>query len=507
LKYTCTRNRAESVEAAQAIAQGISASGGLFVPEEMPQISYAELCTMQTMNYTELAQHILAKFLTDFTAEEIRECAEAAYRADKFSGGHPAPVVILQNGDITQYAMELWHGPTCAFKDMALQILPHLLVKSLAKTTPGKTAVILVATSGDTGKAALEGFKDVEGTRVLVFYPQNGVSPMQKRQMVTQEGSNVGVCAIEGNFDDAQTAVKGIFTDSIMQQTLAQHNMMFSSANSINWGRLLPQIIYYFSAYCQLMNSGEIDYEGEKVNFVVPTGNFGDILAAYYAMQMGLPVGHLICASNENNVLTDFIRTGTYDRRRPFHTTISPSMDILVSSNLERLLFHMTDGNAEKVAGWMRQLNETGSYTVDAETLARIQALFYAGFCDDASTKRAIRSMKETENYLCDPHSAVAFEVYHQYVAETGDKETPTVVVSTASPYKFAASVLEALGSELYAQDGVNDEFEQVYQLSALTGVEVPQPIQALAGKPVRFEDVSSVADMRQAVLRLAGLS
>ena len=238
-----------------------------------------------------------------------------------------------------------------------------------------------------------------------------------------------------------------------------------------------------------------------------PTGHFGDILAAYYAMRMGLPVNRLICASNENNVLTDFIRTGTYDRRRPFHTTISPSMDILVSSNLERLLYHMTDGNAEKVAGWMQQLSETGSYTVDAETLARIQAVFHAGFCGDDATKQAIRTMKETENYLCDPHSAVAFEVYHQYVAETGDKETPTVVVSTASPYKFAASVLEALGSELYAQDGVNDEFEQVYQLSALTGVEVPRPIQALAGKPVRFEDVSSVADMRQSVLRLAGLS
>ncbi len=507
MKYICTRNRMESVEASQAIAQGISASGGLFVPEELPKISHAELCAMQTMDYPQLAQHILAKFLTDFTPEEIKECTEAAYRADKFSGGHPAPLVMLQNGDITQYALELWHGPTCAFKDMALQILPHLLVKSLAKTTPGKTAVILVATSGDTGKAALEGFKDVDGTRVLVFYPQNGVSPMQKRQMVTQEGGNVGVCAIEGNFDDAQTAVKGIFTDSVMQQTLAQHNMMFSSANSINWGRLLPQIVYYFSAYCQLMNSGEIDYEGEKVNFVVPTGNFGNILAAYYAMKMGLPVNRLICASNENNVLTDFIRTGTYNRCRPFHTTISPSMDILVSSNLERLLFDVTGNDAEKVAGWMRQLNETGSYTVDAETLARIQSVFYAGCCDDAATCQTIRKMKETENYLCDTHSAVAFAVYHEYVAETGDKDTPTVVVSTASPYKFAASVLQALGSDLYAQDGVNDEFEHVYQLSALTGTEVPEPIRALAGKAVRFEDVSSVADMRQAVLRLAGLA
>ncbi len=505
MKYTCTRNRMESVEAAQAIAQGISASGGLFVPEQLPQITYADLCRMQNMSYVELAEEILGRFLTDFTADEIRECAEAAYSPEKFSGGHPAPLVMLQNGEITQYALELWHGPTCAFKDMALQILPHLLVKSLAKTNPGKTAVILVATSGDTGKAALEGFKDVDGTRVLVFYPQDGVSPMQKRQMVTQEGANVGVCAIEGNFDDAQTAVKGIFTDASMQAVLAQHQMMFSSANSINWGRLLPQIVYYFSAYCQLMNSGEIDYEGEKVNFVVPTGNFGNILAGYYAMKMGLPVNRLICASNENNVLTDFIRTGTYNRCRPFHTTISPSMDILVSSNLERLLYDMTNGDAEKVSGWMRQLSETGSYTVDAETLAKIQSVFYADFCDDTATMQTVKKMKETENYLSDPHSAVAFEVYHRYHAVSGD-QTPTVVVSTASPYKFSASVLTALGSELYAQDGVNDEFEQVYQLSALTGTQVPQPIQALAGKPVRFTDVTAVADMRKAVLRLAGI-
>ena len=505
LKYTCTRNRLESVDSAQAIAQGISASGGPFVAEEFPQISGEELSAMQHLSYTELAVAILKRFLTDFTPEEIRDCVEAAYGGGKFSGGHPAPLVTLQDGETTQYALELWHGPTCAFKDMALQLLPHLLVKSLQKTHPDTTAVILVATSGDTGKAALEGFRDVAGTRVLVFYPENGVSPMQKRQMVTQEGNNVAVCAIEGNFDDAQTAVKGLFTDDSMKQLLAQHGMMFSSANSINWGRLLPQIVYYFSAYAQLLKQGAVQV-GEKVNFVVPTGNFGNILAGYYAMKMGLPVNRLVCASNENNVLTDFIRTGTYDRNRPFHTTISPSMDILVSSNLERLLYDLTGCNDAQVAGWMKQLSETGRYTVDAATLQKLQSVFWADFCDDADTRRAVRAMEETEHYLCDPHSAVAFEVYRRYLQETHDDGTPTVVVSTASPYKFAASVLEALGSELYAQDGVRDEFEQVQQLSALTGTQAPAPIQALEGKPVRFQEVSSVANMGQAVRRLMGI-
>lgn len=506
MKYNSTRNRSVSVSAAQAIAQGISADGGLFVPESLPQYSYEDLCKLKEMTYQGRAQRILSDFLTDFTQPEIEESVREAYSPNKFGGEHPAPLALQQNGDKNMYVLELWHGPTCAFKDMALQILPHLLTKSMSKVSGGKKAVILVATSGDTGKAALEGFRDVAGTEIMVFYPQDGVSPMQERQMNTQEGGNVHVCAIQGNFDDAQTGVKKIFTDPACGQKLAEHNMMFSSANSINWGRLLPQIVYYFSAYCDLMGTGEMDYEGEKVNIVVPTGNFGNILAAYYAMKMGLPVNKLICASNENNVLTDFIRTGVYNKNRPFHTTSSPSMDILVSSNLERLLYDLTGCNDAQVAGWMKQLSETGRYTVDAATLQKLQSVFWADFCDDADTRRAVRAMEETEHYLCDPHSAVAFEVYRRYLRETHDDGTPTVVVSTASPYKFAASVLEALGSELYAQDGVRDEFEQVQQLSALTGTQAPDPIQALEGKPVRFQEVSSVADMGQAVRRLMGI-
>lgn len=505
LNYTCTRDRGITVTAARAIVQGISKDGGLFVPERLPAYTPEDLQAMQGMDYVGRACKILSDFLPGFSADEIRECVSAAYAPGKFSGGHPAPVVEVKNGEYPMHVLELWHGPTCAFKDMALQLLPHLLTHSLKKENCDKTAVILVATSGDTGKAALEGFKDVDKTRILVFYPENGVSPMQKRQMNTQEGDNVCVCAIEGNFDDAQSGVKRLFVDQEINAQLDRHGMLFSSANSINWGRLLPQIVYYFSAYAQLLKQGAVQV-GEKVNFVVPTGNFGNILAGYYAMKMGLPVNRLVCASNENNVLTDFIRTGTYDRNRPFHTTISPSMDILVSSNLERLLYDLTGCNDAQVAGWMKQLSETGRYTVDAATLQKLQSVFWADFCDDADTRRAVRAMEETEHYLCDPHSAVAFEVYRRYLQETHDDGTPTVVVSTASPYKFAASVLEALGSELYAQDGVRDEFEQVQQLSALTGTQAPAPIQALEGKPVRFQEVSSVANMGQAVRRLMGI-
>ena len=504
MRYKSTRNSQLRLEASQVIAQGISEEGGLFVPESFPDLS-GELPALAKLDYPALAKAIFSKFLTDFTEAEIEACVSRAYTPEKFGGPCPVKLVPLSDGGEEKLLLELWHGPTCAFKDMALQILPHFLTTALQKAGGGKEAVILTATSGDTGKAALEGFKDVPGTRILVFYPRDGVSPMQKRQMVTQEGNNVAVCAIEGNFDDAQTAVKGLFTDDSMKQLLAQHGMMFSSANSINWGRLLPQIVYYFSAYAQLLKQGAVQV-GEKVNFVVPTGNFGNILAGYYAMKMGLPVNRLVCASNENNVLTDFIRTGTYDRNRPFHTTISPSMDILVSSNLERLLYDLTGCNDAQVAGWMKQLSETGRYTVDAATLQKLQSVFWADFCDDADTRRAVRAMEETEHYLCDPHSAVAFEVYRRYLQETHDDGTPTVVVSTASPYKFAASVLEALGSELYAQDGVCDEFEQVQQLSALTGTQAPDPIQDLEGKPVRFQEVSSVANMGQAVRRLMGI-
>ena len=501
MKYCCTRNSSEHVSAAQAIAQGISADGGLFVPESLPKYTCEDLVRLSLCSYTERAAKIMADFLPEFTEEELLQCAQAAYAPEKFSGDSPAPLTLQQNGELNMYLLELWHGPTCAFKDMALQMLPHLLTRSLQKTETDKTAVILVATSGDTGKAALEGFCDVPGTRIVVFYPENGVSEMQKRQMQVQEGQNVAVCAIQGNFDDAQTGVKKIFTDPAVKAALDANGMMFSSANSINWGRLLPQIVYYFSAYCDLMKTGEMDHPGEKINIVVPTGNFGNILAAFYAKEMGLPVNRLVCASNENNVLTEFLRTGVYNRSRPFHTTISPSMDILVSSNLERLLFHLTGGDSARVAGWMRELSECGRYEIDADTLAKVRELFWAGFCDDNATKATIHELFGVENYLCDPHTAVAVNVYGQYAAETGDRATPTVVVSTASPYKFAPSVLEAISG----QTSASDEFSRVEELSALTGAAVPQPILSLRGKPIRFTQSCAKENMADTVLSLLG--
>lgn len=502
MNYNSTRNRSVSVSAAQAIAQGISKDGGLFVPENLPQYSYADLCVLKELTYQGRAQKILSDFLTDFTQEEIQESVQGAYSPEKFGGGHPAPLALQQNGEKNMYVLELWHGPTCAFKDMALQILPHLLTKSMRKVSGGKKAVILVATSGDTGKAALEGFKDVMGTEIMVFYPQDGVSPMQERQMNTQEGANVHVCAIQGNFDDAQTGVKKIFTDPACNQKLAGHNMMFSSANSINWGRLLPQIVYYFSAYCDLMGTGEMDYEGEKINIVVPTGNFGNILAAYYAMKMGLPVNKLICASNENNVLTDFIETGVYNKNRPFHTTCSPSMDILVSSNLERLLYDMTGGDDALVASWMKSLNDTGTYTVNAQVKSKMDDLFFGGYCDDQGTKASIKEMFDTENYLIDTHTAVAVNVYQQYLRKTGDTATPTIIASTASPYKFAASVLEALTGE----KSEASEFDKVAELSALTGTPVPAAIAELQQKPLRFAEICNIPGMEMAVLGTLGI-
>ena len=453
MKYKSTRSGAGFVSASEAICKGIAEDGGLFVPDHLPKYSYETLCQMKNLDYIGRAERILSDFLPDFTKEEIEECLSAAYAPDKFGGSNPAPLSLEQNGSKNMYFLELWHGPTSAFKDMALQLLPQLLTKSMKKQCSSKEAVILVATSGDTGKAALEGFKDVDGTKMIVFYPENGVSPMQKLQMETQEGENVEVCGVSGNFDDAQTGVKKIFTDLELGQRLKEHDMLFSSANSINWGRLLPQIVYYFSSYCDLMNSGEIDYEGEKINIVVPTGNFGNILAAYYAKEMGLPVKKLICASNSNHVLTDFLKTGSYDRNREFHLTISPSMDILISSNLERLLYHLTGQDNNRVRAYMKSLSETGRYTVEEDVRKQLDELFYSGYCDDEKTKSAIKMMYDTENYLCDPHTAVAVEVYHEYVETTGDEETPTILVSTASPYKFSRSVLEAISGQVSFYD------------------------------------------------------
>ena len=500
MKYNSTTDKGIVVSASQAIAQGISTDGGLFVPMEIPQYSFSDIEAFTRLDYRGRAKKILADYLDDFTAEEIEECVDKAYTKEKFGGENPAPISYEKFGDIDMNILELWHGPTSAFKDMALHILPHLLTKSLKKTTD-KEAVILVATSGDTGKAALEGFKDVDGTKIMVFYPVDGVSPMQKRQMTTQEGGNVAVCAIKGNFDDAQTGVKRIFTDSELVKTLNDNGYLFSSANSINWGRLLPQIVYYFSAYADMVNAGKIKV-GDKINVAVPTGNFGNILASYYAFRMGLPVNKFICASNSNNVLTDFIETGTYDKNRSFYATISPSMDILVSSNLERFLYHITDGDDALVKEWMTALKTTGAYTIDEQSKAKIESIFTGGFCSDEKTQEIIGEFFNKYGYLCDTHTAVAVSVYKDYAEKTGDK-TPTIIDSTASPYKFSKAVLEAVAS---GEELPGDEFEMVDLLSKKTSTEVPAPLAALKSKQTRFDTVCAKEEMADFVLSTLGV-
>lgn len=496
--YTSTRDKSIKVTASQAIAQGISEEGGLFVPCEMPQFSMDKINSMVKMSYIDRAKTVLKEFLTDFTEDELSYCVEGAYSADKFSSAAIAPTVHI---DGNKNILELWHGPTCAFKDMALQLLPYLMTVSAKKTAEGKTIVILVATSGDTGKAALEGFKDVDKTKILVFYPVDGVSPMQKLQMTTQEGENVSVCAINGNFDDAQSAVKSIFTNSEIKNELAKKNMMFSSANSINWGRLVPQIVYYFSTYCDMISMNKIN-AGDEINVVVPTGNFGNILAGFYAKQMGLPIKMLICASNSNNVLTDFLKTGTYDKNRAFYTTTSPSMDILISSNLERLLYHMSGNNDSLVADLMKQLSENGKYTVSDELIGKIQNTFDAGFTSETDVDETIKNHFDKYNYLCDTHTAVAVKVYDEYAARTGD-DIPTVIDSTASPYKFSKSVLSAISGGNTPQ---LDEFSMVDELNRVTKAEVPEPLASLKEKTVRFNNVCDKENMSEMVFKLLNL-
>ncbi len=494
--YNSTRDSRVQVTAAQAIARGISVEKGLFVPTSLPTLTEQELTAMLGQSYVERATAVLQKFLGDFTAEEVADCTRAAYTTERFRSPAIAPLHTLEDG---VEILELWHGPTCAFKDMALQILPHLMRVSAQKTADGKEIVILVATSGDTGKAALEGFRDAAHTRILVFYPEDGVSPMQKLQMVTQEGNNVAVCAIRGNFDDAQTGVKTIFTDTAVADKLAAHNMMFSSANSINWGRLVPQIVYYVSAYCDMVAGGRLNM-GDPINVAVPTGNFGNILAAYYAKRMGLPIAKLICASNRNCVLTDFLTTGTYDRNRDFHTTTSPSMDILISSNLERLLYELSDHDDAMIRELMAQLSDTGRYTVSADMLAKIRELFAAGWCDDAQVAATIKDTFDRYHYLLDTHTAVAVNVYQAYRRETGDA-TPTVIASTANPYKFSASVLQALGGDTSA-----DEFGKVEELHRLTDEPVPAPLASLRGKTPRFSQVCDRDGMQDVVYGMLGI-
>ena len=478
MKYYSTRDTSVRMASAEAIEMGLSRDGGLLTPERIPQIDGAFLESLVHARYQERAAKVMALYLTDYTEAELLTFAENAYGPEKFDTSAVAP---LRKVDGNTHCLELWHGPTSAFKDMALQMLPQLLSAALRKTGEDKTACILVATSGDTGKAAMEGFSDVPQTKIMVFYPKDGVSAVQEAQMVTQEGENVGVCAVVGNFDDAQAGVKRIFSDESIRATLADRGYFLSSANSINWGRILPQVVYYISAYCDLLRSGEIAM-GQKVNFCVPTGNFGDILAAYYAKRMGLPVGKLICASNRNDVLTDFLRTGVYDRNRPFHNTMSPSMDILVSSNLERLLFDLSGENAEEIRGYMAQLAESGHYEVSDKIKAALQEQYWGGCCGEEGTAAAIARYYRDYGYLIDTHTAVAADVLAQYRAATGD-ETVTVFASTASPYKFCNHVLTAIG-----QTPTGDGVELLDQLHDATGVATPRRLAALKGKQRRFD-------------------
>lgn len=496
--YKSTRNSSVKVESAAAIAQGISSDGGLFIPESIPSITLDEIKSMADMNYSERAALVFSKYLTDFTDAEIRYCTDNAYNTKNFETENISEISHLFDGT---YMLELWHGPTCAFKDMALQILPYFLTTSNRKLSLGKKTVILVATSGDTGKAALDGFRDVEDTQILVFYPEEGVSPMQKRQMTTQDGNNVGVCAVKGNFDDCQSGVKKIFTDSDVTEMLDKNGLMFSSANSINWGRLVPQIVYYISAYATLAADKEIEY-GEKINIVVPTGNFGNILAAYYAKRMGLPVNRLICASNINKVLTDFINTGVYDRNREFFATCSPSMDILISSNLERLLYILTGENDSLINEWFNALAKDGKYEVNDEVKQLLAKDFAAGFCSDDDTKKTIREIFEKYSYTCDTHTAVAVKVYEEYKAATGDN-TKTLIASTASPYKFSASVLEAI------QGGKSDmdEYSMIDELNRISNLDIPHSLAELKNKERRFRDSISSTDMKEYVVRNLGLN
>lgn len=489
--YMSTRDTEIKLKSAQAIKKGLSEDGGLFVPNEFPTLSEKEIKKMVEMSYIERANFVLKKYLTDFTDKEIMSCTQGAYGEEKFSSEKVAPIVKV--GD-DKYILELWHGPTCAFKDMALQILPRFMTVAMKKTGEKKEIVILVATSGDTGKAALEGFKDVKGTKIIVFYPGDGVSDIQKLQMITQEGANVFVSGIDGNFDDAQSGVKAIFTDEKYADMLFEAGYTLSSANSINWGRLVPQIVYYVSAYCDMLEMGEIDF-GDKVNVCVPTGNFGNILAAYYAKKMGVPIGKLICASNCNNVLTDFIKTGEYNKNRPFYQSVSPSMDILISSNLERLLFDITDNDAKKVKTMMNKLAKNGSYKLTKALHKKVNELFWGGYCDDYFTKERIWKIFTEYGYTVDTHTAVALDVYEQYVNETGDK-TKTIIASTASPYKFNSDVLSALGEE----PGSEDDFELIDKLRVKSGTEVPKSLAELKTKDVRFDGIINKNEMAELV-------
>ncbi len=491
MEFCSTRDRDLRVTSARAILQGLSEDGGLFTPVSLPAFSADRIAEMAGQDYRQVVRTVLSAFLPDYTDEEIAGFAEGAY-GKQFDVPDIAPVRKFEQN---AWSLELWHGPTCAFKDFALQMLPRLLPAAAKKCGEDKTVAILVATSGDTGKAALEGFADVEGTKICVFYPHGGTSDMQRLQMVTQSGDNVNVFAVRGNFDDTQNGVKAIFTDGAFARELAEKGVILSSANSINWGRLAPQIAYYYWSYAQLLKQGAIKM-GDPINFCVPTGNFGDILAGYLAKKSGLPVNKLICASNENKVLTEFFRTGVYNKQRKFHLTTSPSMDILISSNLERLLFILTEGNDVLVRNWMGQLKKTGKYDVGPNVLHKMQEEGFVGYCcDDAQTEITVHDTWFAKGYLCDTHTGVAVDALHQYTKETGD-QTPCVVVSTASPFKFAPAILPAMDI-----DFKGDDFQTLEAMEIVSCMSAPAPLKGLKNKPARFDKVIEKEAMQQEVL------
>ena len=493
LMYTSTRNANEKVTASQAILKGLAEDGGLFVPEQLPTLDKT-VDELAGMTYQETAYEVMKKFLTDFTEEELKNCINAAYDS-KFDTEEIAPLVQADGA----YYLELFHGSTIAFKDMALSILPHLMITSARKNQVKNDIVILTATSGDTGKAALAGFADVKGTKIIVFYPKNGVSPIQEKQMVTQKGDNTFVVGIHGNFDQAQTGVKKIFGDKEMAAELAAAGYQFSSANSINIGRLVPQIVYYVYAYAKLYANGVIGKD-ERINVVVPTGNFGNILAAFYAKNMGIPIAKLICASNENKVLYDFFTTGTYDKNREFMLTSSPSMDILISSNLERLIYRIAGNSAKKNSELMASLKETGKYEITEDMKAQLSD-FYGNYATEAEDAATIKELYETCGYVIDTHTAVAAAVYNKYKADTND-DTKTVIASTASPYKFTRSVMEAIDLK-YAAMG---DFELVDKLSELAKVKVPNAIEEIRTAPVLHNTVCEVNEMTDEVKKFLGI-
>ena len=494
LVYHSTRNSEETATASEAILKGLTSDGGLFVPDSIPKLNVS-LEDLTQMSYQEIAYAVMKEFLTDFTEEELKTCINNAYDS-KFD---TEEIAVTKKVDGAYY-LELFHGATIAFKDMALSILPHLLVTSARKNNVKNEIVILTATSGDTGKAALAGFADVPGTKIIVFYPKSGVSPIQEKQMVTQKGDNTYVIGIKGNFDDAQTGVKKMFSNKELAKVMNDNGFRFSSANSINIGRLVPQVVYYVKAYADLLKQGALK-AGEPMNVVVPTGNFGNILASYYAKQMGIPIGKFVCASNKNKVLFDFFETGKYDRNREFYVTTSPSMDILISSNLERMIYRIAGNDAKQCAKFMAALTKDGEYVITDAMKAELSE-FFGAFGSEEETAVKIKEVYDKEGYVMDTHTAVAAVAYDKYKAATGDDKTPTVIASTASPYKFTRSVMDAIDPAYDAED----DFELVDELNKVSKTAIPKAIEEIRTAPVLHDTVCETAAMEDEVKKILGI-